>query len=78
MKVRIIEERPGELAERAHDVRRAVHKLTEDALIKAEKPKAPLQVEYPALTGLIRAMKRDHVATVREHMDSKIAKVLGG
>lgn len=78
MKVRIIEERPGELAERADDVRQVVHRLTEDALRKAETPKAPLQVEYRSLTEMIRGMKRTHVNAVRSQMDAKIAKVLGG
>lgn len=83
MKVRIFEEHPGEVQDRAEDVVRVLEKLTGRELLKAEPHPAhqirqtPAQFEYPSMAQAVKQARKEHVDVVHDLMNEKIAKVLG-
>ena len=84
MKIKIIEQHDGELAEKAEDVVRVVERLTGRVLLKAApepddqiKQTAGTQFEYKAMAGAVKR-SRKHVDRIKTLMDRKIAAVLEG
>jgi len=82
MKVRIVEERPGEVKDRAEDVVRVLEKLTGRSLLKAapahddQIKQTAARFEYLAIEQVVKRARKEHVDPVRKLMDEKIAKVL--
>lgn len=84
MKIRIVEQTPGELISKARDVVRHVEQLTGLELLKAApapdkqiKQTPGTQFEYKALQGAVSEAST-HVKRIHVLMDEKIAAVLKG
>ncbi len=83
MKIRIQEDHPGELAEKAEDAVRVIEHLSGRSLLKAapepdeQIKQTAAQFEYPSIKQAVDRARTRHVDAVKRHMDKKIAKVLG-
>lgn len=84
MKLRIVEEHPGEVRERAEDVVRVIEKLAGRSLLRKSDPAPALptlpsgkyQFTYAALDEGIAKARTHHVESVRAHMNAKITAIL--
>ena len=77
MKIRIAEEAPGELLEKATHIVSVVEQLTGQELLKAEAHSMAYQFEHPVLKG-VSDKQRKVVSRIREVANQKIAEILSG
>jgi len=83
VKVRIIEEAPGELHAKAADVVRVVERLSGVQLLKAapapdkQIKQTPAKFEYPVLAAPV-ARGRAEADRIKSIMDPKLLAILGG